>query len=234
MSVARAATPVAAASGAGERLRIAEIFCSIQGESTRVGLPTVFVRLTGCPLRCRWCDTEYAFTGGTLRDLRDVLDDVAGHGCRTVCVTGGEPLAQKACLPLLSALCDAGHDVSLETSGALDVTGVDPRVARIVDLKAPGSGEAAKNRWENLPQLTASDEIKCVLADRADFDWAVDACRRHELFGGPALGKPTLLFSPVQGELDPALLAQWLLDEHIGARLQLQLHKVLWGNARGR
>ena len=229
MSVARAATPVAAASGAGERLRIAEIFCSIQGESTRVGLPTVFVRLTGCPLRCRWCDTEYAFTGGTLRDLRDVLDEVAGHGCRTVCVTGGEPLAQKACLPLLSALCDAGHDVSLETSGALDIADVDPRVARIVDLKAPDSGESAKNLWSNLDLLGGHDELKFVLASEADYDWAksVVATRRPER-------RCPVLFSPVPGRLDPAALAEWILRDRLPVRFQLQLHKILWGDERGR
>ena len=157
-------------------LRISEIFVSIQGESTRVGLPTVFVRLTGCPLRCVWCDTEYAFTGGQLMPLADILAQVKQHRVPTVCVTGGEPLAQKNCLPLLRALCDAGFSVSLETSGALDVSGVDARVSKIMDLKAPGSGEVDKNRLQNLAHLTARDEIKLVLADEADYRWACAMC----------------------------------------------------------
>lgn len=210
-------------------LRVTEIFHSIQGESSRVGLPTVFVRLTGCPLRCVWCDTAYAFSGGESLVMDEILRRVAGFGCNTVCVTGGEPLAQKNCLPLLAALCDAGHSVSLETSGALDIGDVDPRVARIVDLKAPGSGEQAKNRWENIALLTPHDELKFVLASREDYDWAVAACRQHQLFERCAV-----LFSPVQGQLDPAQLAQWILDDRLPLRFQLQLHKVLWNNARGR
>ena len=215
--------------GLGASLRVTEIFHSIQGESSRVGLPSVFVRLTGCPLRCVWCDTEHAFSGGEALTLADILLRVARFGCATVCVTGGEPLAQKNCLLLLAALCDAGHSVSLETSGALDIGGVDPRVARIVDLKAPGSGEEARNRWENLELLTAHDELKFVLASREDYDWAVAACRQHRLFK-----LCPVLFSPVQGQLDPAQLAQWILDDRLPLRFQLQLHKVLWGNARGR
>ena len=210
-------------------LRVTEIFHSIQGESSRVGLPTVFVRLTGCPLRCTWCDTAYAFSGGESLALADIVQRVAGFECATVCVTGGEPLAQQACLPLLVALCDAGHSVSLETSGALDIGGVDPRVARIVDLKAPGSGETAKNRWENLDLLTPRDELKLVLASREDYDWALAACRRHRLFE-----RCPVLFSPVHGALDPAQLAQWILDDRLPLRFQLQLHKLLWGNAKGR
>ena len=210
-------------------LRVTEIFYSIQGESSRVGLPTVFVRLTGCPLRCVWCDTEYAFSGGISLTVADVLQRVAGFGCATVCVTGGEPLAQRNCLPLLAALCNAGHSVSLETSGALDIGGIDPRVARIVDLKAPGSGEQEKNLWENLDLLTAHDELKFVLASREDYDWAVSACRQRRLFE-----RCPVLFSPVQGQLDPAQLAQWIIDEHLPVRFQLQLHKLLWGNTRGR
>ena len=221
--------PAAAGSAASAALRVTEIFHSIQGESSRVGLPTVFVRLTGCPLRCTWCDTAYAFSGGELLAIEEILQRVAAFDCATVCVTGGEPLAQKACLPLLAALCDAGHSVSLETSGALDIGAVDPRVARIVDLKAPGSGEAAKNRWENLDLLTQHDELKFVLASREDYDWAVAACRQRRLFD-----RCPVLFSPVQGQLDPAHLAQWILEDRLPLRFQLQLHKVLWGNAQGR
>ncbi len=153
-------------------LRVSEIFFSLQGESSRVGLPTVFVRLTGCPLRCVWCDTEHAFSGGSAMRIDEIVAETARHGTRFVCVTGGEPLAQKGCLPLLTALCDAGFDVSLETSGALDIGEVDARVSRIVDLKAPASGELARNRWSNLPLLSARDEVKIVLADRADYEWA--------------------------------------------------------------
>ncbi|MDO8788976.1 MAG: 7-carboxy-7-deazaguanine synthase QueE [Sulfuritalea sp.] len=212
-----------------DSLRVTEIFHSIQGESSRIGLPTVFVRLTGCPLRCVWCDTAYAFSGGESLTIADIVQRVAAFGCATVCVTGGEPLAQQNCLPLLATLCDAGHSVSLETSGALDIGGVDPRVARIVDLKAPGSGEMSKNRWENLDLLTAGDELKFVLASREDYDWALSACRQRRLFE-----RCPVLFSPVQGQLDPALLAQWILDDLLPVRFQLQLHKVLWGNVKGR
>lgn len=215
--------------GDSPSLIINEIFHSLQGESTRVGLPTVFIRLTGCPLRCTWCDTEHAFSGGERRSVPEILAQVASFGTRVVCVTGGEPLAQKTCLPLLSALCDAGYDVSLETSGALDISGVDPRVSRIVDLKAPGSGEAARNRWENLPFLASRDELKFVLADRADYEWAKGVVAEH------ALDKRCpLLFSPVQGALPPTDLAAWILADRLPVRFQLQLHKVLWGNMRGK
>ncbi|MGE5466991.1 MAG: 7-carboxy-7-deazaguanine synthase QueE [Ignavibacteria bacterium] len=210
-------------------LRVTEIFHSLQGESTRVGLPTVFVRLTGCPLRCVWCDTAYAFSGGEALPLAEVMQRIAAFGCKTVCVTGGEPLAQKACLPLLAALCDAGYSVSLETSGALDIGGVDARVSRIVDLKAPGSGEAAKNRWENLELLTPHDELKLVLASEADYQWAKGVLRERGLDA-----RCTVLFSPVQGQLDPAQLAEWILRDRLPVRFQLQLHKLLWGNERAR
>jgi 7-carboxy-7-deazaguanine synthase len=214
---------------AAGRLRITEIFASVQGESSRVGLPTVFVRLTGCPLRCTWCDTAYAFTGGSTRALDDILAEVARHGLRHVCVTGGEPLAQKGCLALLSALCDAGHDVSLETSGALDIADVDARVARIMDLKAPGSGEVDKNRYENIALLRANDEVKIVLADAADYDWARAQIATHALDR-----RCSVLLSPVAGELDPAELAEWVVRDRLPVRFQLQLHKILWNDARGR
>ena len=214
---------------AAVRLRITEIFASVQGESSRVGLPTVFVRLTGCPLRCTWCDTAYAFTGGSTRTLDDILAEVARHGLRHVCVTGGEPLAQKGCLALLTALCDAGYDVSLETSGALDIADVDARVARIVDLKAPGSGEVDKNRYDNIPLLRASDEVKIVLADAADYDWARAQIATHGLDR-----RCSVLLSPVAGALDPAELADWVVRDRLPVRFQLQLHKILWNDARGR
>ncbi len=210
-------------------LKISEIFHSLQGESSRVGLPTVFVRLTGCPLRCTWCDTEYAFTGGTNMGIAEVLARVAQYGCDTVCVTGGEPLAQRACLDLLSALCAAGYSVSLETGGALDLTDVDPRVSKIMDLKAPGSGESEKNRWQNLDLLTRRDEIKFVLASEADYEWAKTVMRERKL---DAICP--VLFSPVAGQLEPAQLAEWILRDRLPVRFQLQLHKLLWGAERGR
>ena len=211
------------------KLRVSEIFHSLQGESTRAGLPTVFVRLTGCPLRCAWCDTDYAFSGGETLTLGDVLIEVARHGARQVCVTGGEPLAQKACLPLLAALCDAGYSVSLETSGALDISAVDPRVSRIMDLKAPASGETDRNHWDNLGQLNARDELKIVLADEADYAWAksVLAARRLD-------ETCPVLLSPVAGKLDAKQLAEWVLRDKLPVRVQLQLHKLIWGAERGR
>jgi 7-carboxy-7-deazaguanine synthase len=211
------------------RLRLTEIFLSLQGESSRVGWPTVFVRLTGCPLRCTWCDTAYAFSGGETVDLAQIIETVAGFGVTHVCVTGGEPLAQKACLPLLTALCEAGHSVSLETSGAVDIAGVDPRVSRIMDLKAPGSGEVARNRWENIALLTAHDELKFVLADEADYAWAKGRIAEYGL-----TARCPVLLSPVQGRLPPAVLAEWILRDRLPVRFQLQLHKILWGNTPGR
>lgn len=210
-------------------LRVTEIFHSLQGESTRAGLPTVFVRLTGCPLRCAWCDTDYAFSGGEIMTLGAILLEVAKQGARHVCVTGGEPLAQKACLPLLAALADAGYSVSLETSGALDISQVDPRVSRIMDLKAPTSGETDRNHWDNLARLDARDEIKIVLADEADYAWACRIIRERKI---DAIC-PVLL-SPVAGRLAPRLLAEWVLRDKLPVRVQLQLHKLIWGAERGR
>ena len=210
-------------------LRISEIFYSLQGETTRVGLPTVFVRLTGCPLRCSWCDTTYAFTGGRTLSLEEILAQVAAYAPRYVCVTGGEPLAQKNCLKLLTALCDAGYDVSLETSGALPVGEVDARVSCIVDLKPPSSGESTKNCWENLRLLRQDDELKFVIADRADYDWM-----RRIIVERQLAGCCPILLSPVQNTLSPQTLAEWILADRLPVRLQVQLHRLLWGEAPGK
>ncbi len=206
-----------------------EIFHSLQGESSRIGLPTVFVRLTGCPLRCGYCDTAYAFQGGENLTQAQILERVAAFGAKFVTVTGGEPLAQKECLPLLQKLCDAGYDVSLETGGALDIGGVDPRVSVILDIKTPGSGEVDRNRWENLGLLKSRDEVKFVLCDRADYEWA----KRVLAERGVAALCP-VLFSPVYKTLRPADLAQWVLEDKLPVRMQVQLHKVLWGEVPGR
>ena len=210
------------------RLRVTEIFHSIQGESTFAGRPCVFVRLTGCQMRCRWCDTEYAFHGGAWRTVEEVLDEVAGHGCPLVEVTGGEPLLQPAALPLMSALADRGHEVLLETGGGLDIGGVDPRVRRIVDVKCPGSGEAGANRWENLDLLRPTDEVKLVLSSEEDYLWA------RRVIGERRLAErcPVLL-SPVWGELEPTRLAEWILRDGLSVRFQLQVHKLLWGDRPG-
>lgn len=210
-------------------LRITEIFRSLQGEARHAGRPTVFVRLTGCPLRCSWCDTAYAFTGGESRSLDSILAEVADHGVEHVTVTGGEPLAQRSCLDLLGELCDAGHRVSLETSGALDITGVDPRVERVVDLKAPGSGEAHQNRWENLDGLRPADQVKFVLAHREDYDWARAVLAEHGLHE-----RCEVLFSPVHETLSPRELADWVVADGLPVRFQVQLHKLLWGDEAGR
>lgn len=210
-------------------VRLTEIFYSLQGEAARSGLPTVFIRLTGCPLRCTWCDTEYAFAGGVTTPIADVLAEVAKHPTRHVCVTGGEPLAQKPCLLLLTALCDAGHDVCLETSGALDIRQVDPRVARIMDLKAPGSGECDKNLLSNLTDLRPTDEVKIVIASRADFDWACEMICTHQLSD-----QCMVVLSPVAGQQNPTELAEWILAAGLDVRFQLQLHKLLWEDARGK
>jgi len=211
------------------RLRVSEIFLSLQGESRSVGWPTVFVRLTGCPLRCHYCDTEYAFTGGAWRTLPSILEEVAGHGVAHVCVTGGEPLAQRECPALLAALCDAGYEVSLETSGALNVAAVDPRVIKVLDLKTPGSGEEARNLWSNLAQLQPHDQVKFVICDRGDYDWAREAVEREGL-----AARCEVLFSPCAGRQDPTELAEWIIADRLPVRFQLQLHKLLWGDARAR
>jgi 7-carboxy-7-deazaguanine synthase len=210
-------------------LRITEIFFSLQGESRTAGLPTVFVRLTGCPLRCDYCDTTYAFTGGEHRSIDAILADVRRYPARYVTVTGGEPLAQKECLTLLTRLCDAGYAVSLETSGALDVAAVDARVVKVLDLKTPGSGESEKNRLANLAHLTPQDQIKFVICDRADYDWTKAMIAAHDL-----AARCELLLSPAWGRQDPAALAEWILADGLPVRLQMQLHKILWGEARGR
>lgn len=209
-------------------LKVHEIFYSVQGESSRIGLPTVFVRLTGCPMRCVYCDTEYAFSGGSNMSLEQIMENVAGYGARYVTVTGGEPLAQKKCLELLSRLCDAGYEVSLETGGAIDTSGVDPRVAVILDVKTPGSGELENNRWDNLQRLKPNDEVKFVLCDRSDYDWAKKILAEHSI-----AEKCSVLFSPVHGRLDAAALAEWILEDHLPVRMQVQLHKILWGERSG-
>ncbi len=212
-----------------ERLRITEIFLSLQGESRSVGCPTVFIRLTGCPLRCGYCDTAYAFQGGEWMSLDDILARTAGFTVKHVTVTGGEPLAQKACLPLLARLCDAGYEVSLETSGALDVARVDPRVVKVMDLKTPGSGEVERNRYCNLEHLNPRDQVKFVLCDRADYDWAKEQLVKYEL---PHICE--VLFSPVQGQLAPRELADWIVADRLPVRFQMQLHKYLWGDVAGK
>ena len=214
---------------APDRLRITEIFHSLQGEARDVGWPTVFVRLTGCPLRCTYCDTEYAFYGGGWRSIDSILEEVASHGARHVCVTGGEPLAQKRCIELLRRLCDAGYDVSLETSGAIDVAAVDPRVSRVMDLKTPDSGESARNLYSNLAQLGARDQVKFVIGSRADFDWSVEKLREHAIDT-----RCEVLFSPSYGKVAPRELADWILAGKLPVRMQLQLHKILWGEEPGR
>ncbi|HUG73186.1 MAG TPA: 7-carboxy-7-deazaguanine synthase QueE [Steroidobacteraceae bacterium] len=214
---------------AAARLKITEIFLSLQGEGDAVGFPTVFVRLTGCPLRCQYCDTAYAFTGGQWWSLDEIMFRVSGLGTHHVCVTGGEPLAQRNCLPLLTRLCDAGHEVSLETSGALPVDEVDPRVRRVVDVKTPGSGEADRNLLDQLAGLNQRDQIKFVICDRADYEWSRTLVQERCL---PA--RAMVLFSPSHAQLPARQLADWILEDQLPVRLQLQLHKLLWGNEPGR
>lgn len=223
--------PVApeAAAASPERLRLTEIFLSLQGESRSIGWPTVFVRLTGCPLRCQYCDTAYAFHGGEWWDFDAILAEVARHGVRHVCVTGGEPLAQKRCVGLLQRLCDAGHEVSLETSGALDIGAVDPRVSRVLDIKTPGSAEVERNLWTNLALLTAHDQVKFVICSREDYDWAKGVVAEHRL---DAVCE--VMFSPSFSQITPRELADWIVADRLPVRFQLQLHKLLWNDEPGR
>lgn len=210
-------------------LRITEIFYSLQGESRSSGQPTVFVRLTGCPLRCQYCDTEYAFHGGERWELEAILNQVASYKPRYICVTGGEPLAQPDCLPLLTALCDQGYEVSLETSGAMDIAGVDPRVSVVMDLKTPDSAEQHRNRLENLPLLRDKDQLKFVICSRADYDWARFQLDQYQL--ADQVGE--LLFSASFGQQDATELANWIIEDNLPVRFQLQLHKLLWNDAAG-
>lgn len=222
------AEDAARTSTVADRLKVTEIFFSIQGEARFSGWPSVFVRLTGCPLRCAYCDTAYAFTGGNWRSIDSIVAEVADHAGRDVCVTGGEPLAQPGCLDLLTRLCDLGYRVVLETGGALDIRPVDPRVHRVVDVKTPGSGEVERNRWECLAHLGEKDAVKLVICGRADYDWAKRALDERIKVACP------VFFSPSYGELSPGMLADWILADRLPVRMQVQLHKVLWGDVPGR
>lgn len=210
-------------------LQITEIFYSLQGESNTVGIPTVFVRLTGCPLRCGYCDTAYAFSGGEEMDLEAIVERIAAFGCKQITVTGGEPLAQESCLELLTSLCDKDYLVSLETSGALDLTEVDSRVTKVMDIKTPGSGEAEKNLFSNITHLTRSDQIKFVICDEADYIWAKDIIQQNSL-----ATVSEILMLPAYGEQNPTELAEWILADRLPVRFQMQLHKQLWGDAKGK
>jgi 7-carboxy-7-deazaguanine synthase len=223
------AAPAQDESDARRRLKITEIFYSLQGEAHTVGFPTVFVRLTGCPLRCQYCDTAYAFHGGEWHNLDQVLARVGEFAPRFVCVTGGEPLAQKNCLPLLTSLCDANYQVSLETSGAMPLAGVDPRVIRVVDIKTPASGEERRNRYGDLELLRADEQVKFVICDRADYEWSRDQVQTLKL-----AARCNVLFSPSADQLPARNLADWILTDRLPVRFQLQLHKVLWGNVPGK
>ncbi|MGI9274499.1 MAG: 7-carboxy-7-deazaguanine synthase QueE [Endozoicomonas sp.] len=212
-----------------DTLRITEIFHSLQGESRTAGLPTVFVRLTGCPLRCRWCDTEYAFHGGEQMSLDDILSEVARFSADYVCVTGGEPLAQPGCLPLLERLCDEGYEVSLETSGALALAGIDQRVVKVMDLKPPASGECHRNLYDNIQYLDQKDQVKFVIADRTDYEWSASKLMEYNLAGRVS----DILFSPEYGQLSASDLAGWILQDRLPVRFQVQLHKIIWGDRPG-
>jgi 7-carboxy-7-deazaguanine synthase len=211
------------------RVRITEIFYSLQGEARAVGWPTVFVRLTGCPLRCGYCDTEYAFSGGDWMTFDEIADRVASYETRHVCVTGGEPLAQPDVIPLLELLCDRGYQVSLETSGSRDIAPVDDRVSVVMDLKTPGSGECDRNLYDNIDQLDGNDQLKFVIQDRADYEWSRAQLDKYRLSE-----KCEVLFSPVHGKLETRELADWILADRLPVRLQVQLHKLIWGDERGR
>ncbi len=211
------------------QIRITEIFYSLQGESNTVGLPTVFIRLTGCPLRCVYCDTAYAFTGGKKTSIADILSEVQQYGCRHITVTGGEPLAQPACLELLTELADRGYNVSLETSGAIDVSGVDPRVVKVMDLKTPSSGEMGKNNYGNIAYLTAQDQVKFVIGTAEDYEWSKAVLQNYGLDK-----RCQILFSPVMGQQNPTQLAEQILHDRLPVRFQIQLHKLLWDDARGK
>ena len=210
-------------------LKVTEIFHSLQGEALQSGLPTVFVRLTGCPLRCTYCDSEYAFYGGEWMHFDEILAEIEKHGTKYVCVTGGEPLAQKRCKKFLARLCDEGYAVSLETSGAMDIARADRRVSRVMDIKTPASREESSNRWENLAELTPNDQVKFVICSRTDYEWAREQVTLHDL-----PGYCEVLFSPAWGLVDPAELAGWILEDRLPVRFQLQLHKLLWGDKPGR
>jgi 7-carboxy-7-deazaguanine synthase len=212
-----------------DTLLITEIFLSLQGESRSVGWPTTFIRLTGCPLRCHYCDTEYAFQGGERITIDTVLQQVANNGVRHVTVTGGEPLVQKEVYPLMKQLCDVGYKVSVETGGMVDISEVDSRVERVVDLKTPASGEVEQNHWDNLNLLTKQDQLKVVIQGRADYEWFLPILKQYQLDQ-----RCEVLLSPVQGVLEPSLLAEWILQDKLNVRFQLQLHKILWGNETGR
>ena len=214
---------------ADRELRISEIFYSLQGESRTVGLPTVFIRLTGCPLRCGYCDTSYAFSGGQRMTLSAILAQVAEYSPRYVTVTGGEPLAQRDCWLLLKMLCDAGYTTSVETSGSVDIRQVDKRVSTVMDIKTPGSGEVERNLYKNLDLLKRKDQVKFVIINRVDYEWSRNFIDEKEL-----AGNLEILFSPVHGELEPAELAKWILADNLQVRMQIQMHKYLWGDERGR
>jgi 7-carboxy-7-deazaguanine synthase len=209
--------------------RITEIFYSLQGETRTVGLPTVFVRLTGCPLRCDYCDTTYAFQGGKKMAIEDIVKEVASYHPRYVTVTGGEPLAQQTCLELLSKLCDLGVEVSLETSGAMDISGVDDRVVCVMDLKTPASGEEKRNDYSNIDSLKLTDQLKFVICNQEDYVWAKEKMEEYEL-----AQRCEILFSPIHGKLEPAVLADWIIQDNLPVRMQIQMHKYLWGDEQGR
>lgn len=212
-----------------DKLRITEIFFSLQGESCSVGIPTIFIRLTGCPLRCGYCDTRYAFQGGEWLSIDDIIRQLEQYKTSYITVTGGEPLAQKNCLGLLQRLCQLGYRVSLETSGALDIAAVDPRVTKVMDIKTPASGESDKNRYDNVPCLSSQDQVKFVLCGREDYDWALDILNQYHL-----TERCEVLFSPATGRLAARELADWIIADQLPVRFQLQLHKILWGDEPGR